>query len=361
MLNSRAAGIPAAGAPAWRRAAAGGPLAALRPRPGSNAQRRAPWHGARPSASVSDAGAAAAPDAPLLRGVCSVLTAAVLLKGAAGALAPAQLLAASLGPAAAAGGGAGAVNAALTAVGTSVCWVYAAWLISLKEALDHGRLGSDTYKRLALSLAALSAGLVALIFRYRGVFEGGPLGPGAVVGLTAASMAVTCWLASGLYQIGSGGATPLFDAPEALRQFGASVRSCLARPADLYSAYYSYLALSSLVLFAWLFPTDATPLFPGGLDAAGRFLTRATAAGMWLVGVTAFTLKDAADRGRLGASTFKLLNLALAATIGQQVWFFYSLGSTGVALSEPLWYGILGPGVAGAAVCLTAYLTAKKK
>jgi hypothetical protein len=35
--------------------------------------------------------------------------------------------------------------------------------------------------------------------------------------------------------------------------------------------------------------------------------------------VTSFVLKDAADRGRLGASTFRLLNLALAATIAQQV------------------------------------------
>jgi hypothetical protein len=35
--------------------------------------------------------------------------------------------------------------------------------------------------------------------------------------------------------------------------------------------------------------------------------------------VTAFVLKDAADRGRLGASTFRLLNLALTATLLQQV------------------------------------------
>lgn len=42
-------------------------------------------------------------------------------------------------------------------------------------------------------------------------------------------------------------------------------------------------------------------------------------------GVSAFTLKDAADRDRLGASTFKLINLGMAATLAQQVRFLGSV------------------------------------
>lgn len=156
--------------------------------------------------------------------------------------------------------------------------------------------------------------------------------------LTAISMFAIGWLGARMYQIGSGGRSPVADAGAIAKQFAANVGSCLTKPANLYSepsrpgavraaqrrhhttracrrrcfgmssppttiptppypqshpaslliphagAYYSFLAVSSLGLFAWLFPTDATPLFPGGLDAVGRYLTRGTAVGMWLVG-----------------------------------------------------------------------------
>jgi len=77
--------------------------------------------------------------------------------------------------------------------------------------------------------------------------------------------------------------------------------------------------------------TSMTPLIPAGLDAIGSYLVKANAAGLLLQGITAFTLRDAADRGRLGGSTFKLLNLALAATVAQQVHGCCGLGALVVA------------------------------
>jgi hypothetical protein len=42
-----------------------------------------------------------------------------------------------------------------------------------------------------------------------------------------------------------------------------------------------------------------------------------------------------------------------------QVWFFYTLGGSGVALSEPLWRGIIGQGLLAVVVSDVAWLTAR--
>lgn len=72
-------------------------------------------------------------------------------------------------------------------------------------------------------------------------------------------------------------------------------------------------------------------------------------------------MKDAADRGRLGASTFRLLNLASAAAVAQQVWYFWSLKGAGAgALALPLLHAIVAQGVVMVVVHDVAYLRAKK-
>jgi hypothetical protein len=129
-------------------------------------------------------------------------------------------------------------------------------------------------------------------------------------------------------------------------------------------------------------------------------------------GITSFILKDAADRGRLGASTFKLLNLGLAATLTQQVgggdgrgsggqavlrpagvcaspaalpaaacpasrpqcscthsqtpprppqaWFIWTMQGAGVALNHNLWVFMLAKTAVVAGACAAAWATAKK-
>lgn len=59
------------------------------------------------------------------------------------------------------------------------------------------------------------------------------------------------------------------------------------------------------------------------LGALGDTLLRSNAAGYALAALVLFTLKDAASRGRLGASTFKALN------IGKQCWLCFYLEKLG--------------------------------
>lgn len=56
-------------------------------------------------------------------------------------------------------------------------------------------------------------------------------------------------------------------------------------------------------------------MITGDIGATGQYLKRKLGAGMLIGGVVHYVLKDAADRGRLGASTFRQLNLA-GATMG---------------------------------------------
>lgn len=53
-------------------------------------------------------------------------------------------------------------------------------------------------------------------------------------------------------------------------------------------------------------------------------------AGLLLLGGVYYTLKDAADRGRLGASTFKVLNLAVLVVSLVQAYFYLQMGVGGV-------------------------------
>ncbi|GBF87400.1 hypothetical protein Rsub_00111 [Raphidocelis subcapitata] len=311
--------------------------------------RAAPGDATAPGPAPDEPPAAAAGEPPLATAL-GVLSAVCAAKALAGAIAPAALLAAILGQ--------GAVNPASTAlmgVVASASWLVAAWLQALKDAALHDRLASGTYKRLALGLLYVAAGMAVTNLRFAPT-----LGPLLVCGSLGA-LGVACALGAHLWSLGSGGASVLGAQRDILKAAAADVAACVSKPAGVFGAYYALQALSCLALFLWLFPTNATPLFPDGLTAAGSYLTRCSAAGLALVGVTAFTLKDAADRGRLGASTFKLLNLALAATIAQQVWFFYTLGGAGVALNDGMWRGIIAQGVVGVLVCDVAFLTAKKK
>lgn len=78
-------------------------------------------------------------------------------------------------------------------------------------------------------------------------------------------------------------------------------------------------------------------------------------------GVVWYTLKDAADRGRLAATTFRQLNLAMAVVAALQLWAYWQISVAGVPLDETLWKGLIGSGLVTLAVCDFQFFFASRK
>eukprot|EP00879_Flechtneria_rotunda_P006175 GHRR01006492.1.p3 GENE.GHRR01006492.1~~GHRR01006492.1.p3 ORF type:complete len:164 (+),score=50.33 GHRR01006492.1:1258-1749(+) len=115
--------------------------------------------------------------------------------------------------------------------------------------------------------------------------------------------------------------------------------------------FYAFCAGLALLQFLWHFPSSATPLFSQDLGPIALLLKQARGAGMVLAGVVWYVLKDAADRGRLAASTFKQLNLAMAVVAALQLWAYWQMSVAGVPLNRQLWRVLMGTGLLVVAVC----------
>lgn len=100
------------------------------------------------------------------------------------------------------------------------------------------------------------------------------------------------------------------------------------------------------------------------LDDAAVLAAKWLGAGMALTSSVLYVQKDAADRGRLGASTFKLLNLAMSvAALVQGCWLFWLVHhqQAAAALVPPALQGALFALLAASvAYCDYQYLVAKK-
>lgn len=86
-------------------------------------------------------------------------------------------------------------------------------------------------------------------------------------------------------------------------------------------------------------------------------LLLAAAAG---AGIVWFTLKDAADRGRLAASTFKQLNLAMSVVAVLQLAAYGWMSVAGVPLVMKLYRMLISTGIITVVVCDWQFCFAKK-
>eukprot|EP00878_Enallax_costatus_P016653 GHUV01017473.1.p1 GENE.GHUV01017473.1~~GHUV01017473.1.p1 ORF type:complete len:364 (+),score=64.02 GHUV01017473.1:119-1210(+) len=229
-------------------------------------------------------------------------------------------------------------------------WLMAACLHCLKDAAAHNRLNSDTYKRLALGVMYQSVVAAVLFVRNKGLFTVNTLGTAAGV------LLLTAVIVGRVYAVTQG----RFALPTIVQSFAGNVRD-LFKPQSISSAFYAACALGALLLFFWQFPSPGTPLFLVDCGPAAVFGKQARGAGMVLAGVVWYTLKDAADRGRLAASTFRELNLAMAVVAALQLWAYWQISVAGVPLNQGLWKGLIGTGLVTLTVCCYQFLFASIK
>lgn len=235
----------------------------------------------------------------------------------------------------------------------------------LANAALGNRLSGNTYQRLSLGLAAWGAVSLAAVQIFppvaatttaQAVFSG-------LAGVVALSAGTTFQSASG---------RTLAAQPSALAQdFVASVQGMLSYETPMVAAYSVATKVAGLLVaacWAGVIPgIEGSPLSQP-VGALGKTALRIAAAGALLATYALFTLADAAKRGRLGASTFKLLNLGVAATSIGVAAVVANLVREGVlvldtsapALVQALGYGALGVPAALGLLTLYNSFAAKK-
>uniref|UniRef100_A0A7S1TFP9 Uncharacterized protein n=2 Tax=Compsopogon caeruleus TaxID=31354 RepID=A0A7S1TFP9_9RHOD len=197
--------------------------------------------------------------------------------------------------------GAVALSATNVALAASVMY-------SLRKAAVAGRLGSETYRRLNLGLFANSLTAVVFILRHAIFFSPGALQVVVLANLLTAIVCLRIWSVSVRHENRNVAIAALVGVRRTFASLAGAVR-----PRNGTSLIYAVLfwLLASISGGAMFLPSPSQLSSGAPLVAAIRLWAAQQG---FLHGAVLYSLKDASDRGRLSASTFRNLNLGLAVT-----------------------------------------------
>lgn len=220
---------------------------------------------------------------------------------------------------------------------------------TLKEASVRGQLHMNTFRRLNLALV-LQTG-TTLVVAAQAVSLRNPL----LTGYMALVCAPGLFLACRMYSLYKQGTWPI---PSIKKTLAAAIGVLL--PRNLPAAAYSLLTLAFAGMAAMCLsanPGEAMKFYPGLHGPMTVFAERCAGAGLMLMTLVAYSLKDGADRGKLGATTFRWLNLGLAGSLLSMVWYFSSDYETGLLMHTAKSMGMMTAIIAAFAFTGYMYIT----
>eukprot|EP01023_Acetabularia_acetabulum_P018043 TRINITY_DN1910_c0_g1_i8.p1 TRINITY_DN1910_c0_g1~~TRINITY_DN1910_c0_g1_i8.p1 ORF type:complete len:348 (+),score=61.94 TRINITY_DN1910_c0_g1_i8:141-1184(+) len=175
--------------------------------------------------------------------------------------------------------------------------VMAACLISLQSAAQTNKLGSDTFRNINLALMVVSGGVIMNCIATMGA-----IGDFSGIAIQAGMHAVVL-----LASVSGFGIQKEYSVVKQCQEF----ITALLKPTNFSSFMYGVVSITSLCGFYALAINTQTYILAGLSGAIEVSMQRGIGISCLLYAMVAAILKDAAEKGRLGESTFKNLNMGM--------------------------------------------------